>query len=56
MVLVSKEGLGARVWVSNSKTRYTKGHSYKLNFQCTNNIAEYESLILSLQLLKNAWC
>ena len=30
----------------------SKGNSYKLNFQCTNNIAEYEALLLGLQLLK----
>jgi ribonuclease HI len=50
---VSKEGSGARVWVFNSKERYSESHSYKLNFQCTNNIAEYEALILGLKLLKN---
>lgn len=27
-------------------------HSYKLNFHCTNNIAEYEALLLGLKLLK----
>ena len=26
---------------------------YRLNFQCSNNIAEYESLLLGLCLLKN---
>jgi ribonuclease HI len=51
--VVSKEGSGAGVWVSNSKARYTESHSYKLNFQCTNNIAEYEALMLGLKLLKN---
>jgi ribonuclease HI len=47
-----KEGVGARVWLHNNRSRYSKSHSYKLNFQCTNNIAEYEVLMLSLKLLK----
>ena len=50
--VVSKEGSGVGVWVSNPKTRHTESHSYKLNFQCTNNIAKYEALMLGLQLLK----
>jgi hypothetical protein len=38
--------------VHNHKARYSETHSYKLNFQCTNNIAEYEALMLGLKLLK----
>jgi hypothetical protein len=49
---VSKEGAGAGVWLHNHRTRYSENHSYKLNFQCTNNIAEYEALMLALKLLK----
>jgi hypothetical protein len=49
---ISKEGVGAWVWVHNHKEMYSKSHSYKLNFQCTNNIAEYEALMLGLKLLK----
>jgi ribonuclease HI len=49
---VSKEGAGARVWLHNHQNRYSENHSYKLNFQCTNNVAEYEALMLSLKLLK----
>jgi hypothetical protein len=49
---VRKEGAGAGVWFHNNKTRYSESHSYKLNFQCTNNIAEYEALMLGLKLLK----
>ena len=30
--VVSKEGSGVRVWVFNSKARYSESHSYKLNF------------------------
>jgi ribonuclease HI len=50
--VVSKEGSGAGVWVSNSKTNQSEGHSYKLKFQCTNNIVEYEPIILGLRLLR----
>jgi hypothetical protein len=49
---VNKEGVGAGVWLHNHRSRYSKSHSYKLNFQCTNNIAEYEALMLGLKLLK----
>ena len=37
---VRKEGARARVWLHNHRSRYLEIHSYKLNFQCTNNIAE----------------
>lgn len=50
--VVSKDGAGASVFIVNSSTNMEKGHGYKLNFQCTNNIAEYEELILGLQILK----
>jgi ribonuclease HI len=49
---VSKEGAGARVWLHNHRNRYSENHSYKLNFQCTNNVAEYEALMLGLKPLK----
>jgi ribonuclease HI len=52
MERVSKEGDGAGVWLRNHRNRYSKNHSYKLNFQCTNNIAKYEALMLGLKLLK----
>jgi ribonuclease HI len=48
---VSKEGAGVGVWLHNNKSRYLENHSYKLNFQCTNNIAEYKDLMLGLKLL-----
>jgi len=44
----SKDGYGVGVWVTNTRNNHAEGHSYKLNFQCTNNIAEYEALILGL--------
>jgi hypothetical protein len=49
---IRKEGVGAGVWLHNHKSRYSENHSYKLNFQCANNIAEYEALMLGLKLLK----
>jgi ribonuclease HI len=49
---VTKEGAGAGVWLYNHRSRYSENHSYKLNFQCTNNITEYEALMLSLKILK----
>jgi ribonuclease HI len=50
--VVSKEGARVRVWMHNHISKYSKNHSYKLKFQCTNNIAEYEALMLGLKLLK----
>lgn len=32
----------------------SKGHGYKLNVQCTNNITHYEALILGLKFLKRS--
>jgi ribonuclease HI len=49
---VRKEGARARVWLHNHRSKYSESHSYKLNFQCTNNIVEYKALMLSLKLLK----
>ena len=49
----SKTGAGLGIWVHNTENNHTEGHSYRLNFQCTNNIAEYEALLLDLHLLKN---
>jgi ribonuclease HI len=48
---VSKEGAGVDVWISPPKVG-TKLCSYKLAFECTNNMAEYEALILGLKVLK----
>ena len=36
------------MWIQNINQNF----SYKLDFPCTNNIAEYEALLLGLQLLK----
>ena len=47
-----KAGSGAGVWVRNFENNHAKGHSYKLNLQCTNKIIEYETFLLGLQLFK----
>jgi ribonuclease HI len=49
---VSKEGVGAGFWLHNHQNMYSENHSYKLKIQGTNNIVEYESLMLGLKLLK----
>ena len=48
----TRTNAGAGVWISNTKSNHTESISCKLNFQCSNNIAEYESLLLGLHLLK----
>ena len=45
-----REGAGAGIWIT-SQSDESKFFSYKLNFDCTNNMAEYESLILGLEVL-----
>jgi len=44
---VNREGARADIWVSPPKTSM-KLRSYKITFECTNNVAEYEALILGL--------
>lgn len=51
-VLVSKLGAGAGVWIYNLEKDHSEGHAYRLNFKCTNNMAEYEALLLGLKLVK----
>ena len=48
---VAKDSVGAGVYII-SPIRYFKALSYKLNFECTNNVVEYESLLLGLHALK----
>lgn len=48
---VSKEGVGEGICINGPNNDY-KICSYKLYFDCTNNVAEYEALILGLKLLK----
>ena len=47
----SREGVGDGVWIKPPNIG-TKLYSYKLSFDCTNNVAEYEALILGLKTLK----
>ena len=44
---ISKIGDGAGVYTISSII-YFKALSYKLTFECTNNVAEYEALLLGL--------
>jgi ribonuclease HI len=46
-----REGEGIGIWINHPK-RYLKLCSYKLVFECTNNMTEYEALILGLKVLK----
>ena len=48
----SKEGAGAGVWIG-PPVGEPKLLSYKLHFKCTNNMVEYEALILELKALKD---
>jgi len=50
---VNKLGAGAGVWIHNRQTNHAEGHAYRLNFRCTNNMAEYEALLLGLKLIKS---
>ena len=50
---VNKLGAGAGVWIHNTQNDHALGHAYRLNFRCTNNMAEYEALLLGLKLIKN---
>ena len=49
---VNKLGAGAGIWIHNNENDYAEGHAYRLNFKCTNNMAEYEALLLGLKLIK----
>ena len=49
---MNRLGAGARVWIYNLENDHLEGHAFKLNFQCTNNMAEYEALVLGLQIVR----
>jgi len=49
---VNKLGAGAGVWIHNTHENHAEGHAFRLNFKCTNNMAEYEVLLLGLKLRK----
>ena len=48
---MAKIGTGAGVYII-SPLRDFKALSYKLTFECTNNVVEYEALLLGLHALK----
>lgn len=50
--LVNKLGTRVGVWVYNLENDHAQGHAYILNFIFTNNMAEYEALLLGLKLVK----
>ena len=50
---VNKLGAGAGIWIHNMKNDHAQGHAYRLNFRCTNNMAEYEPLLLGLKLIRS---
>ena len=49
---MAKVGVGASVYII-SPIRDFKALSYKLTFECTNNVAKYEALLLVLNDLKD---
>ena len=36
------------------ETNHSEGHAFRLSFKCTNNMVEYEALILGLQIIRNS--
>ena len=48
----SKEGVGAGITISTPHLIQEKCFYYKFCFNCTNNMVEYEALLLGLQILK----
>jgi len=50
---VNKLGAGAGIWVHNLENDHAEGHAYRLNFKCTNNMVEFEALLLGLKLVKS---
>ena len=49
---VSKAGDGIGVYII-SPTKDTKTYCHNLVFECSNNVAEYEALLLGLHALKD---
>ena len=48
----SKEGAGAGITISTPYFIEQTDFSYKFYFSCTNNVAEYEALLIGLQILE----
>ena len=42
----TRNNVGDGVWLHNTESNYAESHAFKLDFKCTNNISEYEALIL----------
>ena len=49
--VVSKEGVGAGLEITARILKKKILFSFKFYFECTNNVVEYEALILGLQIL-----
>lgn len=49
---VNKLGASGGVCIHNMENNHYEGHAFILNFKFTNNMAEYEALILGLQLVR----
>ena len=49
----TRQNAGVGVWLRNIENDHAESHAVNLHFKCTNNIAEYEALILGLNRLKN---
>ena len=45
-------GAGVGVWIYNLENDHSEGHAFRLNFKCTNNMAEYEALVLGLRIVR----
>ena len=49
---ISKKGASAGIWIIYPNRDF-KLYSFKLTFECTNNVAEYEALLLGLNALND---
>jgi len=49
----NKLGAGVGIWVHNMHNDHAERHSYRLNFKSTDNMAEYEVVLLGLKLIKS---
>lgn len=49
---VNRLGVGVGMWVINIENNHVEGNAYILKFKCSNNMAEYEALIIGSQLVR----
>lgn len=49
---MNRLGVGAGVWIHNVENNNSEDHAFRLNFKCTNNMAEYEAIILGLKMVR----